>query len=176
MRALISGGGTGGHLFPAIAVAQALSRKDPDARVLFVGRGGGMEENVVPSYGIPFATIAAVKLDMEAPLRNWTVPFLLPRAPWEAAALIRRFRPDVVLGTGGYVSGPLILMAAVARVPIVLQEQNYLPGRTTRLLARFATGVATAYPGTARDRRAQSAVTGTSGRADASRAPTGSHA
>ncbi|TMG34765.1 MAG: undecaprenyldiphospho-muramoylpentapeptide beta-N-acetylglucosaminyltransferase [Chloroflexi bacterium] len=161
MRALISGGGTGGHLFPAIAVAQALSRKDPDARVLFVGRRGGMEENVVPSYGIPFATIAAVKLDMEAPLRNWSVPFLLPRALWEAAALIRRFRPDVVLGTGGYVSGPLILTAAVGRVPIVLQEQNYLPGRTTRLLARFATEVATAYPETARYLRAKTAVTGT---------------
>ena len=76
MRALISGGGTGGHLFPAIAVAQALSRKDPDARVLFVGRRGGMEENVLPSYGIPYATIAAVKdrsalgIELPTPVRR----------------------------------------------------------------------------------------------------------
>ncbi len=161
MRALISGGGTGGHLFPAIAVAQALSRKDTDARVLYVGRRGGMEEQVVPSYGIPFTTIAAVKLDMEAPWRNWSVPFVLPRALWQAAGVLRRFRPDVVLGTGGYVSGPLILAAATARIPIVLQEQNYLPGRATRLLARFATSVATAYPETARYLRTKSVVTGT---------------
>lgn len=161
MRALISGGGTGGHLFPAIAVAQALSRKDPDARVLYVGLRGGMEEKLVPSYGIPFATIAAVKLDMEAPLRNWSVPFVLPRALWQAARVLGRFKPDVVLGTGGYVSGPLILAAAVGRIPIVLQEQNYLPGRATRLLARFASQVATAYPETARYLRAKTVVTGT---------------
>ncbi len=116
---------------------------------------------MVPSYGIPFATIAAVKLDMEAPVRNWRVPLVLPRALWQAARVLRRFRPDVVLGTGGYVSGAVILGAAVARVPIVLQEQNYLPGRATRLLARFAAQVATAYPETARYLRAKTVVTGT---------------
>jgi UDP-N-acetylglucosamine--N-acetylmuramyl-(pentapeptide) pyrophosphoryl-undecaprenol N-acetylglucosamine transferase len=145
MRALISGGGTGGHLFPAIAVAQALLRSDPETQVLYVGLRGGMEEQVVPRYGIPFATISAVKLDMEAPWANWRVPLVLPRALWQARGLVARFHPGVVLGTGGYVSAPLLVTAAAMGIPIVLQEQNYLPGRATRLLARVARVIATAY-------------------------------
>jgi UDP-N-acetylglucosamine--N-acetylmuramyl-(pentapeptide) pyrophosphoryl-undecaprenol N-acetylglucosamine transferase len=104
-----------------------------------------MEEEVVPGYRIPFATISAVKLDMETPWANWRVPFVLPRALWEARRLMARFRPGVVLGTGGYVGAPLILSAAAMRVPIVLQEQNYVPGRATRLLGRLARVIATAY-------------------------------
>jgi UDP-N-acetylglucosamine--N-acetylmuramyl-(pentapeptide) pyrophosphoryl-undecaprenol N-acetylglucosamine transferase len=104
-----------------------------------------MEEEVVPGYRIPFATISAVKLDMEAPWANWRVPVVLPRALWQARRLLARFKPDVVLGTGGYVSAPLLLSAAAMRVPIVLQEQNYAPGRVTRVLSRLARVVATAY-------------------------------
>ena len=132
---------------PAVAIAQALSRKDPEGQVLYIGRRGGLEERVVPRYGIPFATIAAAKVDMEEPWRNWPLPFVLPRAFWEAWRLIRWFRPDVVLGTGGYVSAPVVLVAAGLRYPVVLQEQNYRPGRSTRLLARFARSVAVAYAG-----------------------------
>jgi len=110
-----------------------------------VGRRGGMEEDVVPGYRIPFATISAVKLDMETPWANWRVPFVLPRALWEARRLMAGFKPSVVLGTGGYVSAPLIVSAAAMRIPIVLQEQNYLPGRATRLLSRLARVIATAY-------------------------------
>jgi len=144
MRVLISGGGTGGHVFPAIAVAQALSRNDPDGTVLYVGRRGGMEERIIPGYQIPLETIVAAKLDMEQLWRNWSFPFVLPRAFLMAGRIVRRFRPEVVLGTGGYVSAPVIMAAATLRIPVVLQEQNYLPGRTTRLLARVATVVATA--------------------------------
>ncbi|HEX9096506.1 MAG TPA: undecaprenyldiphospho-muramoylpentapeptide beta-N-acetylglucosaminyltransferase [Candidatus Dormibacteraeota bacterium] len=161
MRVLISGGGTGGHLFPAIAVAQALSRNASDVPLLYVGRRGGIEEQVVPGYGIPMETIVAAKLDMEQLWRNWSVPFVAPRALAQASGIVRRFRPDVVLGTGGYVSAPVVLAAAARRVPIVLQEQNALPGRTTRWLSRVARVVATAYPETGRYLHAKSVVTGT---------------
>jgi len=156
-------------LFPAIAVAQALSRRDPSGAILYVGRRGGMEAEVVPRFGIPIETIVAAKLDMEQPWRNWTVPFVVPRAFYQARRIISRFKPDVVLGTGGYVSAPLILAAATARTPIVLQEQNYLPGRTTRLLSRFVDVVATAYPESASYLRARTVVTGTPVRTDYSR-------
>jgi UDP-N-acetylglucosamine--N-acetylmuramyl-(pentapeptide) pyrophosphoryl-undecaprenol N-acetylglucosamine transferase len=161
MRVLISGGGTGGHLFPAIAVAQALSRNGSSAQLLYVGRRGGIEEQVVPGYGIPMETIVAPKLDMEQLWRNWSVPLVAPRALAQAMGVVRRFRPDVVLGTGGYVSAPVILAAAARRVPIVLQEQNAFPGRTTRWLSRVARVVATAYPETGRYLHAKSVVTGT---------------
>jgi UDP-N-acetylglucosamine--N-acetylmuramyl-(pentapeptide) pyrophosphoryl-undecaprenol N-acetylglucosamine transferase len=148
-------------LFPAIAVAQALARIDPEGKVLYVGRRGGMEEQVVPGYGIPLATIVPPKLDMEQLWRNWTVPFILPRALFQASRIVGGFHPDVVLGTGGYVSAPVILAAASRRLPVVLQEQNALPGRTTRLLSRFARVVATAYPQSAAYLRAKAVVTGT---------------
>jgi UDP-N-acetylglucosamine--N-acetylmuramyl-(pentapeptide) pyrophosphoryl-undecaprenol N-acetylglucosamine transferase len=133
-------------LFPAIAVAQALSRNAPETQLLYVGRRGGIEAQVIPRYNIPMETIVAAKLDMEEVWRNWSVPFILPRALAQAVRIIRRFRPDAVLGTGGYVSVPLILTAAGMRVPVVLQEQNALPGRATRLLSRVARVVATSYP------------------------------
>ena len=173
MRVLISGGGTGGHLFPAIAVAQALSRNASDSQLLFVGRRGGIEEQVVPRYGIPMKTIVAAKLDMEQLWRNWSVPLVAPRGLLQSIGIVRTFRPNVVLGTGGYVSAPVILAAAALRVPIVLQEQNAIPGRTTRLLSRVASVIATAYPESAAHLRARSVVTGTPVRIEFSTPRTG---
>jgi UDP-N-acetylglucosamine--N-acetylmuramyl-(pentapeptide) pyrophosphoryl-undecaprenol N-acetylglucosamine transferase len=162
MRVLISGGGTGGHLFPAIAVAQALSRKDPDATILFAGRREGIEAKTVASYGMRFTPIPAAPLFTEQVWRNWSLPLVLGAALWQSWRLLDRFKPDVVLGTGGYVSVPLITAAGLARVPFVLQEQNLMPGRATRVLARFAAKVATAYPESSRFLRAsQAVVTGT---------------
>jgi len=148
-------------LFPAIAVAQALSQSEPDSTLLYVGRHGGIEEQVVPRSGLAFKTIVAAKLDMEQLWRNWSVPFIVPWALLQSARIVRAFQPDVVLGTGGYVSAPLVLSAAAFRVPVVLQEQNALPGRTTRLLSHVARVVATAYPESARYLHATSVVTGT---------------
>jgi UDP-N-acetylglucosamine--N-acetylmuramyl-(pentapeptide) pyrophosphoryl-undecaprenol N-acetylglucosamine transferase len=148
-------------LFPAIAVAQALSQNAPDTQLLYVGRRGGMEEQVVPRYGIPMQTIVAAKLDMEKPWRNWSFPFVAPQALLQSAGIVRRFRPDVVLGTGGYVSAPVVLAAAAVRVPVVLQEQNAMPGRATRLLSRVARVVATSYPESAGHLHAKAVVTGT---------------
>jgi len=125
-----------------------------------------MEETIVPSYGIGLKSVVAAKLDMEQLWRNWPVPFVVPRALFQSARIIREFRPDVVVGTGGYVSAPVILAAASASIPIVLLEQNYLPGRATRLLSRFARVVATTYPESARYLKAKTVVTGTPVRTD----------
>src|SRR2546426_11583049 len=109
MRVLISGGGTGGHLSPAIAVAQALSQSAPDSALLYVGRRGGIEEQVVPRHGLQLRTIVAAKLDMEQLWRNWSVPLVVPRALLQSARIVREFLPDVVLGTGGLPAGPRFL-------------------------------------------------------------------
>lgn len=148
-------------MFPAIAVAQALSRSAPDSILLYVGRRGGIEEQAVPRYGLPLETIVAAKLDMEQLWRNWSFPLIAPRAFWQASRIVSRFRPNVVLGTGGYVSAPLILAAAIRRIPVVLQEQNLLPGRTTRWLSRVARVVATGYEESAPYLHARAVVTGT---------------
>src|SRR5438309_6901076 len=169
MRVLISGGGTGGHLFPAIAVAQALSRKEPDATVLFAGRREGIEAKTVASYGMRFAPIPAAPLYTEQVWRNWTLPVVLGAALYQSWRLLDRFKPDAVLGTGGYVSVPLITAAGLTRVPIVLQEQNLMPGRATRVLARLARTVATAYPESSRFLRAAPVVAGTPVRTDVRR-------
>src|SRR3982074_1432042 len=163
MRVLISGGGTGGHLFPAIAVAQALSRKDPDATILFAGRREGIEAKTVASYGMRFAAIPAAPLYTEQLWRNWSLPLVLGAALYQSLRLLDRFKPEVVRGTAGSVSVPLITAAGLARVPIVLQEQNLMPGRATRVLARFASKVPTAYPESSRflPAAATAVVTGT---------------
>ena len=148
-------------MFPAIAVAQALSRNASDANLLYVGLRGGIEERIVPRYGLPFKTIVAPKLDMEQLWRNWSVPLVAPRALWQGSRIVGEFRPHVVLGTGGYVSAPVIMAAAARRIPIVLQEQNLLPGRTTRWLSRLARVVATGYEESARYLHARCVVTGT---------------
>jgi len=148
-------------LFPAIAVAQVLSRKDPDATILFAGRRGGIEATTIASYGMRFAAIPASPLYTEQVWRNWTLPAVLGAALWQSWRLIDRFKPDVVFGTGGYVSVPLVTAAGLARLPVVLQEQNLRPGRATRWLARFAKQVATAYPESSQYLKAPTVVTGT---------------
>lgn len=154
-------------MFPAIAVAQALSRKEPDAAVLFAGRREGIEAKTVASYGMRFAAIPAAPLYTEQVWRNWTLPLVLGAALYRSWRLLDEFKPDVVLGTGGYVSVPLITAAGLSRVPVVLQEQNLMPGRATRVLARFARKVATAYPESSRFLRASAiVVTGTPVRAE----------
>jgi UDP-N-acetylglucosamine--N-acetylmuramyl-(pentapeptide) pyrophosphoryl-undecaprenol N-acetylglucosamine transferase len=166
MRVLISGGGTGGHLFPAIAIAQALSRKDPEGQVLYLGSKTGLEAQVIPRYGIPFQAIPAAGLYTDAVWRNLRLPYIMPWAYVLASRAIRRFRPDAVVGTGGYVTVPVILAAARRGLPIVLLEQNLEPGRATRLLARFARAVATAYQESAGYLDGRAVLTGTPVRQD----------
>ena len=141
-KILISGGGTGGHIFPAIAIADALRQKVPGAELLFVGALGRMEMQKVPEAGY-----AIEGLWISGFQRNLSFPFKLVSSLCKAAAIIRRFRPDVVVGVGGYASGPTLKMAARKGIITVLQEQNSLPGVTNRLLAKKAAKICVAYPG-----------------------------
>lgn len=142
MKVLLAGGGTGGHIYPGITIAQTLVDMYSDVEILFVGAQGGLEEDLVPRAGFPFVSIPARylrrKLSAEVLLTAWTAW----RGFREAWRIVGRFRPDVAVGTGGYVSGPVIAAAAMRRVPTVIQEQNAYPGLTSRLLGKVAHRVA----------------------------------
>ena len=145
MKVLIAGGGTGGHIYPGIAVAEELKRLSPETRVLFVGGDRGLEGRVVPEAGFELATIPARGLPRKA---LWRVPGALlanAGAFAKAMGIVRSYAPDVVLGTGGYVSAPVVVAAWLARRPVILQEQNAVPGLTNRLLARVADEVHVAF-------------------------------
>jgi UDP-N-acetylglucosamine--N-acetylmuramyl-(pentapeptide) pyrophosphoryl-undecaprenol N-acetylglucosamine transferase len=145
MKVLIAGGGTGGHIYPGIAVAEELKRLAPDTQVLFVGGDRGLEGRVVPEAGFELATIAARGLPRRA---WWRVPgaFLANGgALLKAMNIVRAYGPDVVLGTGGYVSAPVVVAAWLMKRPVLLQEQNAVPGLTNRLLARIADEVHVAF-------------------------------
>ncbi len=142
---LFAAGGTGGHVYPAIAIADALRRRIPDIRIRFAGTRNRMEWRTVPEAGYEISPITAGGLHRDQPLRNLALPFKLARSMAESRALVRRFNPDVAVGTGGYVSGPVLLAASMARKPIVVQEQNAWPGLTNRLLGKRAATVHVAF-------------------------------
>jgi len=145
MKVLIAGGGTGGHIYPGIAVAEELKRLDPSTEIRFVGGDRGLEGRVVPEAGFELVTIGARGLPRRAP---WRVPGALlanAGAFFSSLGIVSAWRPDVVLGTGGYVSAPVVVAAWILRRPVVLQEQNSVPGLTNRLLARIADEVHLAF-------------------------------
>lgn len=141
MRMLIAGGGTGGHLFPGIALAEEVSTRHPKNAVVFVGTDRGLEARAVPAAGFPLETIKVQGLKGKGLGGLVTGLFALPRAFFQSWFLLRRHRPDVVVGVGGYASGPVVLAAWMQRVPTAVQEQNALPGLTNRILGRFVDSV-----------------------------------
>ena len=144
MRAMVAAGGTGGHVFPALAVAQELSRRG--AQIRWIGSSSGMESRVVSAAGIGFCGLKIRGL-RRAGLTRWVqAPVQLFAALWMAVREMRRFRPQVVLAMGGYVSGPSGLAAWLLRVPLVVHEQNSIPGPTNRLLRPLARRVLTGFP------------------------------
>jgi UDP-N-acetylglucosamine--N-acetylmuramyl-(pentapeptide) pyrophosphoryl-undecaprenol N-acetylglucosamine transferase len=147
LNVLVSGGGTGGHIFPAVAIADAVKARRPDARFLFVGAEGKMEMEKVPAAGYPITGLPIRGFQRGAPWRNLGLPWRLLRSLWAARRIIREFRPHVAVGTGGYASGPLLAAAQRAGVPTLIQEQNSLAGATNRLLGKRAERICTAYPG-----------------------------
>ncbi|GAC1341897.1 MAG: undecaprenyldiphospho-muramoylpentapeptide beta-N-acetylglucosaminyltransferase [Candidatus Dormibacteria bacterium] len=149
MRTLIAGGGTGGHLTPALAVAEALRGSDPSGAVLMVSRRGGVGEELIREAGLDLETLDVSGLDTSRPLSLLTAAGRLPLATLRAARLLRGFGADVVVGTAGYVCVPVVMAAALLRVPVVLLEQNAHPGRAIRLLAPRARVVAASFAGTA---------------------------
>jgi len=145
LRVLIAGGGTGGHVFPAIAVAEQLQADRPAAEVLFVGSDQGLERELVPAHGFPIELLRVGKLKGA---RWWTrVRTLATLGPAvaRAARITRRFSPSVMVGVGGYASAPVVLAAALLRRPTVLLEQNAVPGATNRAVARFARKVVVSF-------------------------------
>ncbi len=137
MRVMIAAGGTGGHIYPGIAVANEIKQRDPDSIVRFVGTAKGLEKKLVPEAGFELSLIKSTGLKNVGVAGKVKGALLLPRGFFEAWKLIKDFRPDVVVGAGGYVSGPVLLMAYFMGVPTMAMESNALPGFTNRKLARF---------------------------------------
>lgn len=161
MRALIAAGGTGGHIYPGIAVAKEIVRRDPSSVVRFVGTAKGLETRLVPQagFGDPLLIESAglVNMSLRERLRGLMI---MPRSFVAARRLIREFRPDVVVGAGGYVSGPVLLTAALMRVPTLVMESNAVPGFTNRTLARFVRAAAVSFEDAAPYFRGKAVVTG----------------
>lgn len=147
LRIILSGGGTGGHIYPAISIANELKLRFPDSEVLFVGAQDRMEMQKVPQAGYKIVGLWISGLQRELTLKNLMFPFKLISSLWKSRKIIDSFKPDVVIGTGGFASGPLLQMANQKGVPTLLQEQNSLPGITNKLLAKKANVICTAYEG-----------------------------
>ncbi len=147
MKIIISGGGTGGHIFPAIAVAQELKSKDNNIEILFVGAKGKMEMEKVPKAGFEIIGLPVSGLQRKLTLKNLSFPFKLMSSLWKARGIINKFKPDAVVAFGGYASGPIAQAAAWKNIPVILQEQNSFPGITNKLLAKKAKKICVAYKG-----------------------------
>lgn len=145
-RIVLAGGGTGGHVYPAIAIGRAILAEEPDAQLLFVGTKKGLEKDVVPREGFPFVSISSGGVAGKNPLQASRNILLASAGVVQSLVFLLRFRPQVVIGTGGYVSAPVVLAAYLLRIPVLLQEQNVLPGVTTCFLSRFAREVALPFP------------------------------
>ena len=145
---VFAGGGTGGHLFPGIAVAQELVRRHPGARVVFAGTGRGVETRAVPREGFVLERIRSAGLMGKSAGGIARALLLVPVTLCDAARVLRRHRPDLVIGLGGYSAGPVVLMAAGRGVPTMVMEQNTVPGVTNRLLARVVRAAAVSYDAT----------------------------
>src|SRR5437879_7772199 len=148
MRLLIAGGGTGGHLYPALAVAHAFRAEEPDGALLLVGRKGGPEERLVPGAGFDLATVNVRGLDRDAPWKNLALPAIVPMALRSGLAIVDRFQPDVVLGMGGYVMAPAVAAARMRKIPYVLHEKDVRPRLATRFFSAGAAAICTTLPGT----------------------------
>ncbi len=144
-RLIVSGGGTGGHVFPAIAIADAFKRRHPDAEILFVGAKGKMEMERVPQAGYPIEGLWISGFKRELSLDNLSFPFKLISSLCKARGILKRFKPDVVVGVGGFASGPTMRKATSLGIPVVIQEQNSFPGVTNKIVAPKAAKICVAY-------------------------------
>lgn len=160
MRVLIAAGGTGGHIYPGIAVAKEVMRRHPDSEVRFVGTARGLETRLVPQAGFELLLIESAGLKNVGIGARVRGLWVLPKSFLAARRLIREFRPEVVVGAGGYVSGPVLLMAALMNVPTLVMESNALPGFTNRVLARFIDKAAVSFEAAIPFFRGKAVVTG----------------
>lgn len=146
-KIVISGGGTGGHIFPALAIANEIKKRNPNVEILFVGAEGKMEMEKVPAAGYKIVGLPIVGLQRKLTVKNLALPFKLLKSLSLAKNILKDFKPEVVIGVGGYASGPTLKMAQRLGIPTLIQEQNSYPGKTNRLLAKKVKAVCTAYEG-----------------------------
>jgi UDP-N-acetylglucosamine--N-acetylmuramyl-(pentapeptide) pyrophosphoryl-undecaprenol N-acetylglucosamine transferase len=149
MRAILAGGGTGGHVIPALAIASQL-KKIYGAEVLFIGTARGIENRLVPAAGYPLQLVRVGALKNVSFVTRAKTAFDLPRAVWDAGRMLNEFAPDVVIGVGGYASGPAMLAAVVKHIPTLAFEPNVVPGFANRVVARFVSGAAVHFEETAK--------------------------
>ena len=150
LRVIISGGGTGGHIFPAVSIANEIRIKRPDAQILFVGAEGRMEMQRVPAAGYPIKGLPIAGFNRKSLLKNIPVLFKIMKSRALARKIVRDFRPQVAVGVGGYASGPTLNVAESMGIPTLLQEQNSYAGVTNKLLAKKARKICVAYDGMSR--------------------------
>src|SRR6267378_3946887 len=149
MRAILAGGGTGGHVIPALAIAQELQKRY-GAEVMFIGTARGIENRLVPAAGFPLRMVQVGALNQVSLKTRLKTLFDLPRAVWSARGMLTEFRPDVVIGVGGYASGPAMLAAVLKGIPTLAFEPNVVPGFANRIVARMVSGAAVHFEETAR--------------------------
>lgn len=142
---IVSGGGTGGHIFPALSIANEIKQRDPHADILFIGAEGKMEMDRVPAAGYPIVGLSIRGFDRKNLLKNIPISFKLASSMFKALTKIRAFKPDVVIGVGGYASGPTLKIAQFLGIPTLIQEQNSYAGVTNKLLAKNAAKICVAY-------------------------------
>ena len=146
-RIIISGGGTGGHIFPALSIAHSIKELCPEAEILFVGAEGKMEMERVPAAGFQIIGLPVAGLQRSLSLKNLALPFKVLKSVRKAGDILKEFKPDVAVGVGGYASGPLLWSASHKGIPCLLQEQNSFAGLTNKMLAKRAARICTAYEG-----------------------------
>ena len=146
-RAIISGGGTGGHIFPAIAIADEIKRRNPDAEILFVGAEGKMEMEKVPAAGYEIKGLPIAGFKRKFALSNFALPFKIIGSMIKARKIVKKFKPEVAVGVGGYASGPTLKAATMIGIPSMVQEQNSFPGKTNKILSKSVQTICVAYDG-----------------------------
>lgn len=145
MRIVLTGGGTGGHIYPALAIGREAERRDPASELLYIGTKRGLESRIVPERGVRFESIDITGIRRSLSLENVRTALRFVRGVRRAKSLLREFRPDAVVGTGGYVCGPVVYAAAKLGIPTLLHEQNVVPGLTNKFLSRYADAVAVSF-------------------------------
>ncbi|MDW7673620.1 MAG: undecaprenyldiphospho-muramoylpentapeptide beta-N-acetylglucosaminyltransferase [Bacillota bacterium] len=147
MKIILTGGGTGGHIYPALALYSYLKEQyGTVAEFIYVGTSQGLEAEIVPKYGIQFVTIDSAGFSRKVSIKNIIALFKATNGLRQARSIIKSFKPDIVVGTGGFVCGPMVLMASLLRVPTLIHEQNALPGITNKILAPFVNKICITFP------------------------------
>lgn len=145
MKVLLAGGGTGGHVYPAIAIANKIKEHNPDCEILFVGTKNGIESEIVPKAGFELKTVTVQGFKRKIDFDNVKRVFKLCKGLEQSRRIVKKYKPDIVIGTGGYVSGPVLFNAAMSKKVTIVHEQNSFPGVTNKILSKVATKVLTSF-------------------------------